>query len=151
MTNFEYYKDKILEIGCIDDVAVAKDGEIYKCSHFPDCVNCMFDASGDCRAPITKWLYEEHVEKPKAPKLTKKERLFCELVEKGYIARDDGDYLYVYKNKPHKNEFMWDGADEFYCDLSELEDLVTLKFDFIKWEDKEPWLVEELLKLPVED
>lgn len=151
MTNFEFYKDKILEIGTVDDIALTDDGELHNCSHMSFCSDCEFD-KGDCEIVKTKWLYMEHVEKPKPPKLTKKERTFCELFEKGYLARDnDGDDLYLFKNKPHKREYFWDVDGYDFINLYEFKDIATLKFDFIKWEDEEPWSVEELLKLEVEE
>lgn len=48
---------------------------------------------------LIKWLAEEYVE---PVKLNKKERLFCELVETGYVARDSNNRLYWYKNIPNK-------------------------------------------------
>ena len=151
MTNFEFYKDKILEIGFIDRTALNKQGEIAKCSHV-SCSCCEFGGKGGCLKAKLEWLYEEHVEKPKPHKLTKKERKFCELVEKGYIARDEGESLYVYASEPRKCNYCWECADcnVKYADLDELNDVVPLKFDFIKWEDKEPWSVEDLLKMEVE-
>lgn len=150
MTNFEYYKDKILEVGNISEIALTNDGELQRC-YGTDCDKCVFDDPYEpCQKVTTKWLYEEHVEKPKPPKLTRKEYNFCELLERGYISRDSDGELWWYSNKPAKESKSW------YLDI--MNEMLrikrcfnTLNFDFIKWKDEEPWSVEELLKLEVED
>ena len=150
MTNFEFYKDKILEIGSIGEIALMSDGKVIECLN-SKCNTCEFD-KGDCLEAKTKWLYKEHVEKPKPAKLTKKERKFCEFLETGYIARDENGNLGYYDRKPGKSShdncwtsgFGWSRIDN--CEL-----IYDVNFDFIKWEDTEPWSVEELLKLEVEE
>ena len=67
-----------------------------------------------------------------------------------YIARDDFDKsLYAYKNKPSKH-----CGDCWADDSKEPLALIPVwidDFDFIHWEDAEPYSIEELLKREVID
>lgn len=135
MTNFEYWKEKILEIAKTgSDIAVA-GGKPTMCED-TQCSECDFQDIWECGAKtmLIEWLCAEHEEKPM---LTKKERMFCEIMETGWIARDrNGDLRYL-AVKPEKEEgpkcINW----------------LDIHFKFIKWEDEKPWSMEELLKLDV--
>ena len=144
MTNFEYYKDTILEL-VQDGMAfmINKNGKIDSCEKYGDCEECIFDCHS-CDVDIIEWLYEEHIEKPK---LTKKERQFCELIETGYICRDSIGELWWFQFKPNKKPSKcWDDGG-----LMNYMSALPCKFLFIQWEDEEPWSIEELLKLEVEE
>lgn len=76
-TNFEHYKDGIIEL-CVDDLAISK-GKVVKCCATP-CSECDFeDKNGHCigNREIMKWLKQPYI-KP-VYKLTKfeKELLEC--------------------------------------------------------------------------
>lgn len=76
-TNFEHYKDGIIEL-CVDDLAISK-GKVVKCCAIP-CSECDFeDKNGHCigNREIMKWLKQPYI-KP-VYKLTKfeKELLEC--------------------------------------------------------------------------
>ena len=143
MTNFEYYKDTILEMCNIGADLTVKNGELTRCTN-TFCHDCDFHKNDSCTASLIKWLYEEHIEQQK---LTKKERQFCELIETGYICRDNHCGLWWFKYRPNKNgSKCWDNGCAMNC-ISNL----PCKFSFIQWEDEEPWSVEELLKLEVEE
>lgn len=87
MTNFEYYKEQILEtVNKHSTNFAVVDGKPISCAVTP-CPDCQIKG-GICAVERIKWLYEEHIEQPK---LTKKERQFCELIETGWIARDNYD------------------------------------------------------------
>lgn len=147
MTNFEFYKDKIMKIGTVD-IAVDNEGNVYQCCDI-DCSDCLFDCYGSCEKKQMEFLYAEHKE---VPKLTKKERLLCEILETGYIARDGNlfdDYIYYYPTLPERKNDHWEDVDESYVDLELFERKIPNPFSFIKWEDEEPWKVEDLLKLEV--
>lgn len=59
-----------------------------------------------------------------------------------YIVRNRDNSLDIYAEKPTKNDFMW--ADSH---LSVVPfNLYTHLFQFVKWEDNEPYSIEELLK-----
>lgn len=54
-TNFEHYKDGIIEL-CVDDLAISK-GKVVKCCAIP-CSECDFEENGHCigNREIMKWL-----------------------------------------------------------------------------------------------
>ena len=58
-----------------------------------------------------------------------------------YISRDKDGYLYVYKDKPSKNEDVWGTL----CSHGSIEKDFYDFFKFISWADKEPMNIEELL------
>lgn len=107
-------------------------------------LNFAFGASYDL-IKITKT--DDIVSKSK-PKLTKRERAFCELIPDGYIARDKDTDLWWHEYRPIKDGIReWAPGGEYI----NLELFDEIPFMFITWEDDEPWAVEELLKLEVEE
>lgn len=66
----------------------------------------------------------------------------------GYITRDsDGGYIHWFEEKPRKGSEHW-----IRCGVStRLSSYSNKLFPFITWEDEEPWSVEELRKLKVQD
>ena len=56
-----------------------------------------------------------------------------------WIARDKNGCLYVYASKPEKVITIWEGSGLPMIPFDHL-------FQFIKWEDEEPYSIEELLK-----
>lgn len=139
MKNWEKYEKEIRESGNIGCIAVVGNS-IRRCDN-TICENCKFKED-ECDREFIDWLYSDYIEKPK---LTKRERMFCELAETGWITRDENGKLWRYSSEPSKNGCTWDApsfAIAVWC--------LNLKFDFIKWEDTEPWSVEDLLKLEVE-
>ena len=80
-------------------------------------------------------------ERKEIPQLTEDEKVILRNVPKHYewIARDIDGCLYVYASKPKKGITMWEDSGglpmiPFYH-----------LFQFIQWEDEEPYLIEELL------
>jgi len=80
---------------------------------------------------------------PKKPKLTEAEKIILENLPKEHkwIARDKNGKIYTYTNKPKKIEIVW--SDNVDC---EGITIFNHLFQFIKWEDEEPYNIEELLK-----
>lgn len=147
MTNFEFYAEDIKAVGY--DFGIDKrSGEFVSCKNTPVCGNCKFDNNGNCIIEIIKWLYEEHKEQPK---LTKNTRKYLELLPFKYIARDRNESVYGYYEKPIKNKYVgaWTYTKDKVKILAINKHLIDCNFSFIKWEDKEPWRVEDLLKLEV--
>lgn len=141
MTNFEYYQDEILKIAEKNSLIGLINGKPISCKD-TYCIRCdWYDT--ECRKDCFNWLYAEHVEKPK---LTKRERLFCEFIEYGWITISVCDEIIWTSNKPSKINGRWQAWGGKNLNLTHKFDL---KFDFIKLEDKEPWSVEDLLKLEV--
>ena len=89
-----------------------------------------------------KELLWERKEEPKPkPKLAEDEKVILKNFPKKYkwIARDKCGTICAFIDKPHKNRLGWSG--NFFDVLVFFEHL----FKFIKWEDKEPYSIEELL------
>lgn len=145
MKNKEKFAYKILDFACSEErIAVDNQGEVVSCSGMASCEDCKFDIR-NCETPIRKLLEEECVE-PQV--ISKKDRAFLEYIKDGYkyVARDLSGAIFLYINKPEKGSMTW---------FSDMESLSIKRFDvdfpMIKWEDKEPWKIEDLKKLKVVD
>lgn len=89
-----------------------------------------------------KELLWERKEKPKPnPKLTEDEKVILRNLPKRYkwISRDENGLIYINKHKPNKGLHLW-GACGGVPIL-----LFPHLFQFIQWEDEEPYSIEELL------
>ena len=155
MTNFEYWKDKILgfvengkDFGVIDNKPRSCDDidDDGLCGGFGGGKCAFLDDRDTCSVCRIKWLYVEHID---IPTLTKKERMFCEGVGEGYIAMDDDESLwyYIYEPRRTSNGRGWCGDNNNTICLDGLK----LTFKFIKPTDEKPWNIEELLKLEVKN
>lgn len=156
MNKFEKYFEELKNIK--GKVVIIND-KPKECTLFTDCNDCIRKISnmsvltGMCSSKrLIKWLAEEYVESVESVTLNKKERMFCELVETGYIARDKDGKIYWYKAIPNKRICDWyDSITQVHISFEFIDEYSeNLKFDFIKWEDEKPWSVEDLLKLEVE-
>ena len=161
MTKYEFYKDEIIDI--VSDAhafSVDKNGEIIK-DCMVKCTKCIFnnDELG-CKEGRIKWLLEEHVE---LPKLTKKERLLCELISEGYIvyapALDVSFFVWSDKNvlfNPVQKLFYMEDEEgnitytgyrvRRFNGVANVD--VDEMFNFIK-KSKRAWSIAELLELEV--
>ena len=106
-----------------------------------DLTNCcnIFDAMKVYKDYTCKELLWERKEKPK---LNEDEKAILKVLlnEKyKWIARDKNDWLYVYASKPKKGITIWENTG------SPMMPFVHL-FNFIKWEDEEPYSIEELME-----
>ena len=147
MKNKEKYAKEIMEIACSGNrIAVIKEkGYIVPCNCVI-CSVCLFCGSIDCRKSIKDWLELEYVEKPV---ISERDKAFFEYLDKQYeyLARDKTGQLYVHRVKPHKVDSFWTNAGRRFC----LNDRINVDFPMVKWEDSEPWLIEDLKKLEVVD
>ena len=75
------------------------------------------------------------------PTLSEAERVILENIDKDYrwICRDKKYGLYVYHYKPKREGTIWIGSCGNFNAFNHL-------FQFITWEDSEPYNIEELLK-----
>lgn len=82
--------------------------------------------------------------KREEPTITADEKIILRNVDSKYkyIARDNNAGLYVYCERPEKRYCYWWSSDS--GNISSFGHL----FKMVKWEDEEPWLIEDLLKLP---
>ena len=80
-------------------------------------------------------------ERKDEPKLTENEKVILMNLPKEYkwIIRDHIGSLWIFEDKPNNNIFGW-----FYSTASNLP--FPNLFKFIKYEDKEPYSIEKLLK-----
>ena len=147
MTNYEYWKDTIQAIWDRGKTVGLTEEEVPCDCHSMCCENCIMYGGNNCQESAFKWLMAEHIDKPK---LTRKERQFCELVETGYIARDFNGNVYYYNNKPYKKNTLWYSIPQDSTNLKRIL-FSNNHFKFIEWSDKEPWAIEDLLKLRVEE
>lgn len=89
-------------------------------------------------------------ERKEKPVLTDDEKVILKNINKAfkYIARDRGDSLFVYTSKPIKkrNDWKFNDIDENLKDEWSAITIYNHLFQFVKWEDKEPYLIEDLLK-----
>ena len=75
-------------------------------------------------------------------KLTKDEKAILRSMDKKYkwIARDKDGELSIYIEKPIKSATWW------VYHVARLLHVYNHLFTFIKWEDEEPYLIEDLLR-----
>lgn len=158
MKNGEKFAKEILDIACKGgSVAVTRDNKVVCCNDI-DCESCIFDScdkhigrSQACYDRVREWAESEYAEKHT---ITSKEKKFLDLIvaKWKYLVRDEDKNLYVFDSLPIKE---WDGwcvknmlmHNYYYISKKLFGDM----FDFIKWEDEKPWLIEDLRKLEVKE
>lgn len=83
-------------------------------------------------------------ERPKPPRLSEDEKAILRNIDKEckYIARDKDDYLFVYDEKPSKRS-----SSQWFTNAGTARNISVFShlFQFIKWEDEEAYLIEDLL------
>ena len=79
-------------------------------------------------------------ERKEKPKLNEDEKTILRNVPKEYkwIARDLTGMVYIFIERPEKGQAIWYGCGQPMIPFYHL-------FQFIKWEDKEAYLIEDLL------
>lgn len=144
MKNKEKFAREILYIACDgEDIAVDKrTGTVCSCNYVP-CSNCLFYKIG-CLKGRKDWAESEYIEKPV---ISKMDMAFLDYLNCNYkyIARDMSGDLCVYLSKPQKMIDYWESAGEIINMLR----MFNIDFPMIKWEDCNPWLIEDLKKLDV--
>ena len=102
-----------------------------------NCDECDFCKNKD---EILKILLSQHKEKQK---LTDDEKAILRNIEPKFkfIARDEDGELYVYRKKTTKKGDIWTD----HCGNANFRAFNHL-FQFVKWEDEEPWSIKELLE-----
>lgn len=144
MKNFEKYEKEIKEIVNQNKLIAVVNNKPCVCEG--KCIGCKFDKSkGDMRGCIVKafeWLYEEYKEPIKLSRL-EFELLKCLKGEKlEYLARDKCKvYVHAYGTKPQKGNLGWFTETRVCCCMS----LFSNCFKFIKWEDEEPYKIQDIL------
>ena len=146
MKNKEKFADKIIDFACSEDsIAVDSKGEVVSCASMVSCENCMFGEEKECKTAIKDWLEREYVE---LFVISRKDVRLLEYVKDDYkyIARNENGDLYLHINKPKRGSRYW-------VSVPSMKDVnikpFNVDFPMIKWEDSEPWLVEDLMNLKV--
>lgn len=113
------------------------------------------DVDGDKAMDIVAVYELNEVWKREEPTITEDEKAILRNLPAGYkwITRDENSKLYIYQDKPEKCVDVWMSGrgsmflpcDQRYSPLYLFEHL----FELVKWEDDEPWKIEDLLKLDV--
>ena len=146
MKNKEKYAKEIVEIACKGHgfLVDKNTNEVVDCCVTP-CTTCLFSEMGDCCEARIWWAESEYIEKPV---ISKRDREFLEYIadEFIYIARNEDERLFLFANKAIKR----DELGMFACDgLTRTLYAFNINFPMVKWEDDEPWLIEDLMKLAV--
>lgn len=147
--NWQYHFGKLKDVWTAHAALDADTGEITMCELI-NCEKCLFAKmknSVDCDDFVREWLLSPCKPFKKKPRLTVEEYGFLKAVKTGYIVRDGSDRLYYCQKKPATGTSEW-----YYLEpLGRIIELNAEMFPIIKWEDKEPWSVEDLLELEVEE
>lgn len=144
MKNKEKFAKEIVEIACNGDaIAISKTtGKPNRCGNV-GCEDCMryTGRPGCAEKRLKEWAESEYIEKLA---ISKKDRAFLEYLEGyKYISRNGDGKLYAYKSMPIKASDRWENG---ICRNLAVLDII---FPMVKWEDDEPWLIEDLKKLEV--
>ena len=83
-------------------------------------------------------LLEEYKEPVKLTKFEYEYLKFAKENEYNFIARDNDGCVFLYRNRPWKDELSWDYSGKFMIVFEEL-------FKFVKWADEEPCNIDEIL------
>ena len=149
MKNKEKYAKEIVELACDGNriAIVRQTGEFRSCYETP-CRECLFHSTNteQCKEKVREWAGSEYVE---LPVISKRDRAFLDYLGESakYMARDGNGYISVCKSKPNKGESF-----EMWMDsMSNCASMFNIDFPMVKWEDDEPWLIEDLKKLEVVD
>lgn len=148
MKNKEKHAKEIVEIACKGhDFMVDKNtNEVADCCDAP-CTACLFLEMEDCDKARREWAESEYIGKPV---ISKRDKAFLEYLSVNiqYIARDMSGRLYIYVRKPYKQIDCWSSSA---CETEKTLWMFNVDFPMVKWEDDEPWLIEDLKKLEVVD
>ena len=136
MKNKEKYFDEIIESFTSDERTMCD----FKKNHVLGRKSCMGINCIKCCQRTKEWLEAEYQE-PIA--LTEDEKVILKNLPKMYewIAKDKSGRLFLYLIKPLKIGVCWE-SESAELDFSMFGDL----FQFIKWEDENPYNIDELLK-----
>ena len=131
--------DKFLNLDYDGFLWIRNFDENLKC--FDD-LNELYDLNElDIMKVYKDYTCKELLWERKDPKITEDEKVILRNLPEKYkwIARDKNGLIFLYAKKPSKCEYSWGGCKYMLLPLEHL-------FQFIKWEDDEPYSIEELLK-----
>lgn len=139
MLKIEKIKDEILNFNLANDnlrcylarATTKQNCDIHEC-HRPSlrCEECL-------KVSLTN-LLEEYKKPVKLSKFEYEYLKFAKENEYNFIARDKNGTLFLYAGKPFKCENVWSYLGNVLIVFIEL-------FEFVKWEDEEPYSIDEIL------
>lgn len=140
MTNRQWLMKEMQNMSDEEFAIVVNGGAVGVCNGD----RCKKNAERTCITCKKDWLKSEHKEQIK---LSDAERTILENMNEKFewIARDmAGSFLYVYEEKPQRGDGSWESRQRSATphNFMAFDEL----FQFIKWEDTEPYNIEELLK-----
>lgn len=102
----------------------------------------------DIEEIVNIWAENNHEEYIEKPKISRSDRTFLDYIpdDYKYMARDEDGSLFVYKERPQKRSEVWIYDSELFGIYK-----AKVRFPMVKWENKEPWLIEDIKKLEVVD
>lgn len=147
MKNKEKYAKEIVEIASKGSkIAIEKStGKLRPCEGLL-CSGCMFGEIWNCAEATRKWAESEYIEKPV---ISKRDREFLDYLKDRwkYMARDNiSNAVYVFTEIPVKSKV---GHFVYTGEARRISSDFNVVFPMVKWEDSEPWLIEDLKKLEV--
>lgn len=145
MINAEKFKNEIEG----KDFKFGMSNRIINCD-YGECGTCIFSCENNpndglhtaCTIRKVKWLLSECKESTKVTRLEYELLKYWNGKRYKYIARDRDGALYIYRDKPSKNEDVWGTLYGHARLMKYFDDL----FCFVKWEDKEPIGIKEVLE-----
>ena len=103
--------------------------------------NCSRKNTTSCRQCLKLSLIDLLEEYKEPTKLTRFEYEYLKVAkenEYNFIARDINNKLYGFSKRPKKRNITWDSCDDYECMFESM-------FKFVKWEDEEPYNIDEIL------
>lgn len=150
MKNKEKFAKEIVELACNGEsfAIIKENGRIVSCDG-TKCSLCLF-RDYDCKEKTREWAESEYIEKPV---ISKMDRAFLDYLgeECKFIARDENGELFVYIGEPHKLIDCWevDCCENVICEADKPLRMFNIDLPMIKWEDCNPWFIDDLKKLEV--
>lgn len=103
--------------------------------------NCSRKNTTSCRQCLKLSLMDLLEEYKEPVKLTRFEYEYLKVAKKegfNFIARDEDNMLYGFTKQPKKHNSYWHNSYKFIKIFKSM-------FKFVKWEDEEPWEIDEIL------
>lgn len=147
MKNKEKYAKEIIEIVCDGRILGVNKvtGKPIVCGNI-SCEECLrYDGRNTCAGEVLReWAESEYIEKPV---ISKRDRAFLEYLGENvkWMTRDYNGKLWVWETIPEKSVI----CKVWMCAAGNGLNAFNIDFPMVKWEDDEPWFIEDLKKLEV--
>lgn len=138
MLKIEKIKEEILNFNHANDALRCYLAQIATNQNYS--VNC-YRIGIDCSECLRLSLLELLEEYKEPIKLTRFEYEYLKVAKENeyhFIARDINNKLYGFSKQPKKRNITWDSCDDYECMFESM-------FKFVKWEDEEPYSIDEIL------